>query len=99
MLNLLAQFFYLQLLDLLTTLAFLAVGIREANPVVRLLVAGAGSPLAGLLAAKLVAFALAGYCWHQKRQQLLVRANVFYALLVAWNLVAFLASTTASLPA
>ncbi len=52
MLNMLAQFLYLQVLDLLTTLVFLAVGIREANPVIRLLVSGAGSPLGGLLAAK-----------------------------------------------
>ena len=91
MLNLLAQFLYLQLLDVLTTLAFLSSGGSEVNPVIRLLVGGAGSPLIGLLAAKLIAFGLAGYCWRSRRQKLLVRVNIFYAALVAWNLVAFLA--------
>jgi len=90
-LNLLAQFLYLQLLDVLTTLAFLSSGGSEVNPVIRLLVGGAGSPLIGLLAAKLIAFGLAGYCWRSRRQKLLVRVNIFYAALVAWNLVAFLA--------
>jgi hypothetical protein len=89
-LNLLAQFFYLQLLDVLTTLAFLAGGVKEVNPVIRLLIGGAGSPLAGLLAAKLIALGLAGYCWRSRRERLLARVNIFYAALVAWNLVAFL---------
>jgi hypothetical protein len=98
-LNLLAQFLYLQLLDLLTTLAFLAGGVQEVNPVIRLLIGGAGSPLAGLLAAKLIAFGLAGYCWQRGRDRLLVRVNIFYAVLVAWNLVAFLIHTAGSWPA
>jgi len=34
-LNVLAQFCCLQVLDVLTTLAFLANGVREANPIVR----------------------------------------------------------------
>jgi hypothetical protein len=94
MLTLLAQFTYLQVLDVLTTLAFQSVGVSEVNPVIRLLVAGAGSPLGGLLAAKLMALSLAGYCWWGDRRKLLGRVNVFYAALVAWNLVAFLAGTT-----
>ena len=53
--SLLTQFAYLQLLDLLTTLTFLASGVGEANPMVRFLVAGAGSAIGGLLAAKLIA--------------------------------------------
>ena len=90
MLNLLAQFAYLQLLDVLTSLAFLASGVREANPVVRLLASSSGSALHGLVAAKVIAFGLGWYCWRSNRQRLLGRVNLFYACLVAWNLVAFL---------
>ena len=92
MVSLLAQFLYLQLLDVLTTLAFLSGGIQEINPLIRLLIGGAGSPLVGLLAAKLIALGLAGYCWRSRRFRLLARVNIFYAVLVAWNLVAFLVS-------
>jgi hypothetical protein len=88
--SLLAQFAYLQLLDLLTTLAVLAVGVHEANPIVRFLVSSAGSPLAGLAAAKVLALGLAVYCWRRGSHRLLKGATVFYAGLVAWNLVAFL---------
>jgi hypothetical protein len=88
--SLLGQFIYLQMLDVLTTLAFLTGGLKEVNPLVCLLMSSAGSPLAGLVAAKLFAFALAGYCWRSGRQRLLGRVNLFYAALVAWNLVAFL---------
>ena len=90
MLNLLIQFCYLQVLDILTTLAFLASGVREANPLVRLLFSATQSPLAGLVTVKLVAVGLAVYCWRSRRGRLLSRVNIFYALLVAWNLVAFL---------
>jgi hypothetical protein len=97
-LNLLAQFFYLQVLDLLTTLAFLANGAREANPIVRLLVSGMGSPLGGLLAGKMVALGLAFYCWREGREKLLGRVNIFYAGLVVWNLVVILHSAALLTP-
>ena len=88
MLNVIAQFSYLQVLDLLTTLAFLASGVREANPIVRFLVSGLGSPVGGLLAAKAIALCLAYYCWRKGRERLLGRVNIFYAGLVVWNLTA-----------
>ncbi len=97
--NLLVQFIYLQLLDLLTTLAFLVAGIQESNPLIRFLVQSAGTPLAGLLVAKGLAAALALFCWRSNRQRLLQRANVFFAVLVAWNLVAFLIRAADVLPA
>ncbi len=90
MFGLLAQFAYLQLMDVLTTLAFLGNGMREANPMITLLARSAGSPLAGLLAAKLFALGLAAYCWRSGRCRLLGGATVFYAVVVAWNLVAYL---------
>ena len=88
--SMLVQFAYLQLLDLLTTLAFLAIGVQEANPVIQFLASSAGSPLAGLAAAKVLALGLAVYCWRRGRHRILKSATVFYAGLVAWNLVAFL---------
>ena len=88
LLNVLVQFCYLQALDLLTTLAFLTKGVREANPIIRLLVSGAGSPLGGLLAGKAIALCLAYYCWRKGRDKLLGRVNLFYAGLVIWILAA-----------
>lgn len=88
--SLLVQFAYLQVLDLLSTLAFLVAGVSELNPCTRWLMRAAGSPLGGLAAAKLLAVGLAWYCWRGNRRLLLERVNVFYAALVAWNLVAFL---------
>lgn len=95
--NLLLQFVYLQILDVLSTLAFLSHGLEEANPLVRLAISGARSPLGGLLALKLLGVALAFYCWRRERSRLLVRANVFFAALVAWNLVALLVARGAAI--
>lgn len=96
--SLLTQFAYLQLLDLLTTLVVLASGVGEANPIIRFLVAVAGSALGGLLAAKLVALGLALHCWRGGRLRLLGRVNWFYAGLVAWNVIALLVKTLDSAP-
>ena len=83
----LLQFAYLQGLDILTTLAFLVAGVQEGNPMVRAAIQMAGSPLAGLLVIKASAMLLGGVCWRQGRMRLLKRANLFFAGLVAWNLV------------
>jgi hypothetical protein len=99
MVSLLALFLYLQLLDLLSTLAFLAAGGREINPLINVLMLAAGSPLGGLVAAKLMALSLGLWCWRGGRLRLLERTNVFYAALVAWNLVAFLVNVAGSRPA
>ncbi len=87
---LLVQFSYLQLLDVLTTLAFLTSGGHEGNPVVRLAMAMARSPLAGLLALKVLAVAAAAYCTLTARTRTLKRINLFFAALVVWNLIAVL---------
>ncbi len=87
---LLLQFSYLQLLDILTTVAFLTSGVREANPVVRLALAAAPSPLAGLMALKACAFAGAFYCTATGRLRVIARINVLFAALVVWNLIALL---------
>jgi hypothetical protein len=87
---LLAQFSYLQLLDVLTTIAFISIGVREANPLVRLAITAAPSPLIGLLALKACAFAGAVFCQMTGRGRVLSRMNVLFAALVIWNLIALL---------
>lgn len=84
------QFVYLQGLDTLTTLAFLLAGAQEANPLVRTMMNWFGNPLAGLAAVKVAALVLGYYCWNKGRLAILRRANVFFALLVAWNLFCLL---------
>jgi hypothetical protein len=87
------QYSYLQMLDFMTTLAFLLNGVGEANPVVRFALQYSPNPVGGLLAVKLVALALGVYCWRAGRQRLLVRINILFAVLVAWNLVALIANS------
>lgn len=87
--QLLLQYSYLQVLDLMTTVAFLLHGIREANPVVRVAL-DTPHPLGGLVAVKILAVALGIYCWWAGRERLLIRMNILFALVVAWNLAALI---------
>jgi hypothetical protein len=80
-------------MDLLTTLAFLSHGGQEMNPLVAALLHF--DPLVGLLLAKGVAVALAILCFISGRQKLVLRANIFYAGLIAWNVLAIIAGGTA----
>jgi hypothetical protein len=91
--QLLLQFSYLQVLDFLTTLAFMINGVQEGNPLVRLALRFAPHPLSGLLAVKVVALGLGFYCWVRGRERLLTRMNWLFAILVAWNLAALILST------
>jgi hypothetical protein len=88
--QLLLQYSYLQVLDFLTTVAFLINGVREGNPLVRMALKYAPDPLGGLLAVKLAALALGVYCWVHGRERLLSRINILFAVLVAWNLAALI---------
>lgn len=88
--QLLLQYSYLQVLDFLTTIAFMINGVREGNPLVRLALRWAPHPLGGLLAVKFAAVALGLYCWTRGRERLLSRMNVLFAILVAWNLAALI---------
>ena len=88
--QLILQYSYLQVLDFLTTIAFLLNGVREGNPLVRLAVHYAPYPLGGLLAIKIAAVGLGLYCWTRGRERLLSRINLLFALLVAWNLAALI---------
>ena len=91
MTRVLFQFSYLQVLDFLTTIAFLLAGVREGNPFVRLVLSVSPSPLVGLAATKALAVALGAWCWYMGRERLLGRINLMFALVVAWNLVALIA--------
>jgi hypothetical protein len=88
--QLLLQYAYLQVLDLLTTLAFMLHGVREGNPLVRLMMHATANPLNGLLLVKVLAAALGLYCWKVGRGKLLARINILFALIVAWNLGALI---------
>ena len=91
--QLLLNYSYLQILDFLTTIAFLTNGVQEGNPLVRFAINMGPSPLSGLLAIKLLAVALGLYCWRMGRERLLSRMNILFATLVAWNLVALILAT------
>ncbi len=80
------QYSYLQLLDILTTLAFLLAGVQEANPLARWLMLMTGTPLAGLVAIKSIALLIGLFCWWRGRIALLRKANLFFSCVVAWNL-------------
>jgi hypothetical protein len=88
--QLLWQYFYLQVLDFLTTIAFLVNGVREGNPIVRLALGLGSNPIESLLVVKFLAILLGFYCWRAGKRQLLLRINVLFALLIAWNLVALI---------
>ncbi len=86
------QYSYLQVLDFLTTLTFLVYGVREGNPVVRWFIEQSSSPIVGLLLVKVAAVVLGVVVWRLGRQRLLARINIVFALVVAWNLMALIAS-------
>lgn len=88
--QLLLQYSYLQVLDFLTTVAFLLHGVREGNPLVRYFLSSSVNPINGLLIVKLVAVLLGLYCWYMGRSKVLQRINFLFAVLVAWNLVALI---------
>jgi hypothetical protein len=84
------RYSYLQLLDLLTTLAFLTAGVQEANWLVRQVISCTGNSAMGLVAVKLAALLIGWLCVFSGREKLMSRVNVFFALLIVWNLVALL---------
>ena len=90
----LVQYSYLQVLDFLTTTVFLLQGLQEANPMVRLAINWAPTPLGGLLLIKLVAVGLGLYCWKVGKQRLLSRVNILFAVVVAWNLAALVVNAS-----
>jgi hypothetical protein len=83
----LTTFAVLQLADGLSTIAFLAAGVEEANPLIRALLQSC-APGVALLIIKLAAMLLAMVCIASGRAMLLRRVNIGFAALVVWNVVA-----------
>jgi hypothetical protein len=76
-------FLYLQLLDFMTTMIGMRIGLGEASPFVRALMQL--GPAAGLALSKLLAFALVGVCIWLNKKRLMRWINYWYAGLVLWN--------------
>src|SRR5438477_7897645 len=91
--QLLLQYSYLQILDLLTTIAFLLTGVKEANPFVRLIISVSPGAVMGLVLVEVGAVILGVYCWRMGRQRTLLRINILFAAVIAWNLVALIVGT------
>jgi len=91
--QMLLNYSYLQILDFLTTIAFMVNGVKEGNPMVRLAIQISPSPISGLIAVKILAVMLGFYCWRMGRERLLKRMNVLFAVVIAWNLVALIVGT------
>ena len=84
-------FFYLQLLDFVTTLVGLRMGGAELSPFIRMLTQI--DVVVGLSAVKLLGFVLGGIClW--KRPHVLSWVNYIFAGLVVWNLFNILRAVT-----
>jgi hypothetical protein len=89
----LSVFIYLQVLDFLTTILFLKLGLAEANLVVGWLVRW--SPMVGVLAAKLGTVILALIAVHYHKHRVMRLANLGYGGVVVWNLVCMILAKTA----
>ena len=80
----LAAFLYLQLLDFLTTMVGIRVGLAESSPFIRWMMNS--DPALGLAASKIVAVLIAGICIATNRPNLIKWVNGWYAALAVWNL-------------
>ena len=77
-------FIYLQLLDFLTTIVGLRMGLAEASPFVRTLtVLG---PEVGIGLSKVLACIVGGVCIWLNKRHLIRWINYWYLGLVVWNL-------------
>ena len=67
-------------------------GIGEMNPVTKWVMRASSSALTGLLLVKIFAVALAICCVYRARHKLLQKVNIFFALVVAYNVVVLILS-------
>ncbi len=77
-------FIYLQILDFLTTLVALKLGLDEASPFIRMLLRW--GPWIAVATSKFIAIGLAGASIALNRQHLVRKINYWYASVVVWNL-------------
>lgn len=81
----LSLFIYLQILDFLTTVLFLKMGLFESGWVVGALVHW--SPILGVMLAKAVAITIGCLAVRYHKDRVVRLANVGYSGVVAWNLL------------
>ena len=93
--SILAEFVYLQLLDVLTTIAFLLQGVGEGNPIVRWVIRYGPHPIGSLFLMKAVAVAMAIVCVYRHREGLLRKVNIFFAVVVLYNLAVLIITSPA----
>ena len=93
--SILAEFVYLQLLDVLTTIAFLLQGVGEGNPIVRWVIRYGPHPIGSLFLMKAVAVAMAIVCVYRHREGLLRKVNIFFAVVVLYNLAVLIITSAA----
>jgi hypothetical protein len=89
----LSLFIYLQVLDFLTTILFLKLGLVEASWIVAALIRW--SPLLGVILAKVGTVILALIAVHYHKDRVMRLANLGYSGVVIWNLVCMILSKTA----
>jgi hypothetical protein len=77
-------FLYLQVLDFLTTLIGMKIGLSEVSPFIRWLMQT--DPAIGLALSKLIALVLGGLCLWLNKRHLVRWMNYWYAGLVVWNM-------------
>jgi len=85
----LTYFTVLQILDFLTTVSFLQMGVEERNYLIRFLM-GWGGSVKGLVVAKIAALAFAICAVRRKKYGLMFGVTGFYFDLVCWNLLSIL---------
>jgi len=81
-------FLLLQLLDVVTTIIGFRVGLSEASPFIRYIMQL--GPVTGLLASKMIAMLLAGFCIWSGRYHVIRYVNYWYGALVVWNVALIL---------
>ena len=81
-------FLYLQLLDFMTTLIGMKIGLGEASPFIRWLMHG--DTTIGLAASKVMALLLVAVCIGLGRIHIVRWINYWYAGLVIWNMALIL---------
>lgn len=81
----LSLFIYLQVLDFLTTMLFLKMGLPESSWLVGALVRW--SPVLGVMLAKAVAIGVGYLAVRYHKDRVVKLANVGYSGVVAWNLL------------
>jgi hypothetical protein len=88
--HVLTAFIYLQVLDGLTSVAFMMHEVEEMNPLVKWAMRESLHPLVGLALVKVAAVLLAVVCVASSRYSVLRKVNIFFALVVAYNVVALI---------